>query len=210
MNKSLVTNIAAVGLIIIGFITPVYSYQVKTMGLYAFSGAITNWLAIHMLFEKVPFLYGSGIITQRFEDFKIGIKELVMNQFFTAENIQKFVSQSSALPVIDPDLVFLKLKEAVLESQLGPMLNMFGGEAALEPLRPKVAQKLTEIMSELSSSASPGFTENISIIVDKRLDELTPQMVKDIIQQMIRAHLGWLVVWGGVFGAIIGLLSTLI
>jgi len=35
-----------------------------------------------MLFEKIPFLYGSGVIELRFKDFKSGIKNLVMSQFF--------------------------------------------------------------------------------------------------------------------------------
>jgi uncharacterized membrane-anchored protein YjiN (DUF445 family) len=46
----------------------------------------------------------------------------------------------------------------------------------------------------------------IEHIVDRRLDELTPQLVKEIVQAMIKKHLGWLVVWGGVLGGLIGLL----
>jgi len=52
--------------------------------------------------------------------------------------------------------------------------------------------------------------KKINLIVEQRLDELTPNMVKDIIQKMISEHLGWLVVWGGVFGGLIGLLAALI
>ena len=35
-----------------------------------------------MLFEKVPFLYGSGVIPAHFEEFKQGINNLMMEQFF--------------------------------------------------------------------------------------------------------------------------------
>lgn len=208
MNKSLITNIIAILLIITGYFSPLYSFEIKTMGLYAFSGAVTNWLAIHMLFEKVPGLYGSGVIVKRFEDFKVGIRELIMTQFFTSENINKFLASGASSLAIDPDMVFIKLKEAVLESQFGSMLSMFGGEAALEPLRPKVAEKLNEILAEVGNSEGSTLPKDIEVILETRLNELTPQMVKDIIQNMIREHLGWLVVWGGIFGAIIGLLST--
>jgi uncharacterized membrane-anchored protein YjiN (DUF445 family) len=44
-------------------------------------------------------------------------------------------------------------------------------------------------------------------IVDRRLDELTPQLVKEIVQAMIKKHLGWLVVWGGVLGGLIGIVA---
>lgn len=232
MNKSLITNLISIVLIIIGYLSPVYSDLIKTMGLYSFSGAITNWLAIHMLFEKIPYLYGSGIITERFEEFKVGIKSLIMNQFFTQENFEKFMASNSGSLIkieeeaifksIDFDKIFDKLKMAIIESPFGAMLGMFGGEEALEPLKPQFEGKFKEIIKDLieddnfiknltqGSEEDNLLLSNVKDIVDQRLNELTPSMVKDIIQEMIREHLGWLVVWGGVFGAIIGAITTFI
>jgi uncharacterized membrane protein YheB (UPF0754 family) len=232
MNKSLLTNLLSIALIIIGHFSPFYSAQLKTMGLYSFSGAITNWLAIHMLFEKVPGLYGSGIITERFEEFKKAIRNLMMNQFFTAVNFEKFMSSNSSslinieeeaiMKSIDFDQVFNKLKSAIMESSFGGMLGMFGGEAALEPLKPQFHAKFQEIISDIlsnedfiknlvnTSESNSGLSSQIESMVDSRLDELTPKMVKEIIQEMIKEHLGWLVVWGGIFGAVIGLITTLV
>ena len=67
MNKSMITNLIALVTVLAGYLgeQPI----VFTMGLFALSGAITNWLAVHMLFEKVPLLYGSGVIPARFEEF---------------------------------------------------------------------------------------------------------------------------------------------
>jgi hypothetical protein len=62
LNKSVITNLVAVAIIILGYISPVLPNLIKSIGFFALSGAITNWLAIYMLFEKVPFLYGSGVI----------------------------------------------------------------------------------------------------------------------------------------------------
>lgn len=232
MNKSLVTNIISILIIAISYVSPVFQENLRAMGLYSFSGAITNWLAVHMLFEKVPGLYGSGIITERFEEFKIGIRSLVMNQFFTKENFEKFMSESSSsilnieeeavVSTIDFDNVFEKLKAAIMESPFGSMIGMFGGPSALDGLKPQFEIKFKEIISDIirdenfisnltsKSESSGGLFESIEELVDGRLNELTPKMVKDIIQDMIRDHLGWLVVWGGVFGAIIGLLTTLL
>ncbi len=47
-----------------------------------------------MLFEKVPLLYGSGVVPNHFEDFKRGIRELIMDQFFTSENMEKFLADT--------------------------------------------------------------------------------------------------------------------
>ncbi|MDB4644396.1 DUF445 domain-containing protein, partial [bacterium] len=87
LNKSLLTNLITILLAIGGYF---WSGSLLSIGLFAFSGALTNWLAIHMLFEKVPGFYGSGVIPARFEDFKIGIHRLIMQQFFTEENITRF------------------------------------------------------------------------------------------------------------------------
>lgn len=230
MNKSLLTNLASLALILFGYFSPWYGNILLTMGLYSFSGAITNWLAIHMLFEKIPFLYGSGIITERFEEFKLGIKSLIMNQFFTKENFNKFLGENSKdllaieedtiLASIDFDKVFNKLKEAILDSSFGAMLGMFGGPSALDPLKPQFEKKFKEIIAEIladdkflqnfssNSANDDSLIDNVQAMVDLRLNELTPIMVKNIIQDMIREHLGWLVVWGGVFGALIGLATT--
>jgi uncharacterized membrane protein YheB (UPF0754 family) len=216
MNKSLLTNLIAILMIVASQFVNVYQEHVFYTGVFALSGAITNWLAIHMLFEKVPFLYGSGVIPNRFEDFKAGIKQLIINEFFNREHIEKFFNEAaSGTPSeigskIDKDRIFEHLVQAIEESSLGGMLSMVGGKQALEPLREPVKKKLDEILAELVGSKGAGTPTDVLIkkieeIVDGRLEQLTPQMVKEIVQDMIRKHLGWLVVWGGVFGGLIGL-----
>ena len=59
MNKSLITNVVALALMGVGYFLP--NHYAFYAGLFAFSGAITNWLAIHMLFEKTDFLGGITI-----------------------------------------------------------------------------------------------------------------------------------------------------
>ena len=53
MNKSLITSLVAILISIIGIMLA--EPHVKNIGFYALSGALTNWLAIYMLFEKIPF-----------------------------------------------------------------------------------------------------------------------------------------------------------
>ena len=231
MNKSIITNGLAFTLVLLGFILD--NVILKTVGLFAVSGALTNWIAVHMLFEKIPGLYGSGVIPERFEDFKNGIRTLVMEQFFSEENIQRFLSDNNQpihvnfAPIIQKvDLAptFDSLVEVIKDSSFGQMLGMFGGVEALEPMRRPFVDKMEAALEDITQD--PKFTlllqeeltqpdmqlelhQKINQIVEQRLSELTPKMVKDIIQNMIREHLGWLVVWGGVFGGLIGLLAAL-
>ncbi|WP_434926225.1 DUF445 domain-containing protein [Shewanella sp. HL-SH2] len=231
MNKSLFTNLIATLFVLVGYlmVQPI----ILTIGMFALSGAITNWLAVYMLFEKVPGLYGSGVVPNRFEEFKAGIKHLMMEQFFTQENIDRFltVSDSKSIdltPVIEKvDLTpsFDALVSTVEKSSLGGMLAMFGGVEALMPLKEPFIDKMKQSLIELSQSdqfnqilvnelEQPNVIADIQAkvanIVDQRLDELTPDLVKQIIQDMIKKHLGWLVVWGGVLGGVIGAIAALI
>jgi uncharacterized membrane-anchored protein YjiN (DUF445 family) len=234
MNKNVVTNGVAAVITLAGW----YLQQpmLLSVGLFALSGALTNWLAVHMLFEKVPLLYGSGVIPARFEQFKAGIYQLVMTQFFSSDNIDRFLAdkqQSHSVtfdfaPVIEQsDLspAFDSLLKVVEQSSFGTMLGMFGGSAALLPLKEPFIGKLKSALTEISQTDEfnqlvlaqldkpeqlEGIRTQVNAIVQQRLNELTPELVKDIIQQMIRQHLGWLVVWGGVFGGLIGLLAAVI
>lgn len=234
MNKSDITNLITVLIMAYGYSNG--NNIIFMVGLFALSGAVTNTLAIHMLFEKVPFLYGSGVIESKFTEFKLAIHNLMMNQFFTKENLEKFFQEevNSAKKTIDFEKILNKtdfspayesLKESVMQSSFGGMLGMFGGEAALEPLREPFTKKLQASIISISSSdtfqeivnealKSEDLNEDIynklSKIVNARLEELTPKMVKELVQDMIKEHLVWLVVWGAVFGGLIGLVSALV
>ena len=160
LNKSLTTNLVALAIICASYPSPKYNEIIYQTGLFALSGGITNWLAIHMLFEKVPFFYGSGVIPSRFEEFKLGIKQLVMTEFFTPENINVFVEQQTEVfsadinNMIDFDRVFDGLVEAIENSSMGSMLAMLGGRKALQPLKEPVSLKLQEILSEIKEVKS--------------------------------------------------------
>jgi len=234
INKSLVTNLTAILLIPLSFLIPDadLSKAVLYAGIFAFSGAITNLLAIHMLFEKVPFLIGSGVIVNRFESFKSAIKKLMMTQFFTKEQLDNFFANEEKkidlTPIIeetDFSPAFDALSKTVMESSFGGMLGMFGGENALEALREPFSSKLRSAVIRIvksdsfnaqmqeylsDSSLSDDMLVKIEEVITARLEELTPQLVKEMVQELIREHLGWLVVWGGVFGGLIGLGSSFV
>ena len=233
-NKALITNLIAALIIGLSFVSPQYQAQLFAVGIFALSGAVTNWLAVHMLFEKVPFLYGSGVIPNQFEAFRSSIKDLIMQQFFTEENVNRFLldeesSMSNVIDIkpvlnaIDYDQIFQSLLDVITNSSLGSMLAMVGGTKVLDGLRDPFKEKISHEIGSMvhnekfqialkNSMNNEQLTEDIlnkiSTVIDSRVDELTPKMVKEIVQEMIHQHLGWLVVWGGLFGGIIGLIVS--
>jgi uncharacterized membrane protein YheB (UPF0754 family) len=227
-DKNISTNAVAVAVILFGYLVDAHFF--KSIGFFALSGAITNWLAIHMLFEKVPFLYGSGVIPERFEEFKSSIKNLMMAQFFTVENIEQFIEKEEQeggkvlnleplLAVVDYEKIYESLVSCIMESSFGGMLAMMGGAEALAPLKEPVTLRMQATLSEMVDSESfkaalkygldshkigTDLVAKIETVIDTRLAELTPQLVKEMVQAIIHEHLGWLVVWGGVFGGLLG------
>ena len=231
MPKSLLTDLISLLIIILAYIVaPAYHHAFLFTGLFALSGAVTNQLAIHMLFEKVPFLYGSGVIEKNFNIFKDSIKEMIMKQFFSKEQLGQFFAQEEQKIDLSPLVenadftpAFEALSKTVMESQFGGAISMFGGEQALEGLREPFSQKLKLAVSGIVSSEtfklrldqhiqnsalSDDMIKSVETLIVRRLEELTPRMVKELVQELIHEHLGWLVVWGGVFGGFIGLLSS--
>jgi len=229
MDKGWITNGVSLGVVGVSYMVEgALGSALRSAGLFALSGAITNQLAIHMLFEKVPFLYGSGIIIDRFESIRTALKILIMEQFFTPEKIESFVrSQERTInlaPIIeetDFTPAYNALVRSVMDSPLGGMLGMFGGEAIIgklkEPFLEKIKASTIEIaqsesfMNALNTHLHQGgshLSGSIEEIVESRLAELTPEMVKEMLHALMKEHLGWLVVWGGVFGGAIGLVSS--
>jgi hypothetical protein len=231
-NKSFLTTIISLVIVIAGYLIPVQRDLIKSIGFFALSGAITNWLAVYMLFERVPFLYGSGVIPDRFEEFKRSIKELMMGQFFTIGNIEQFIETEEQqggrvlnleplLNAVDYERIYQGLVSSIMSSSFGAILAMMGGAEALAPLKGPIIEKLRTALVGIADSDNfaaalkhgldahkigADIVVKIEMVIDKRLDELTPQLVKEMVQAIIREHLGWLVVWGGFFGGLMGAL----
>ena len=190
-----------------------------------------------MLFERVPGLYGSGVIPLRFEEFKVGIRKLIMDQFFNNADLESFFhgagetseklseSLKKAIDDLDLDAAFESLIDVIMTSSFANMLSMVGGRDALNPLRSPFVEKMRDyfqnqfaesdfqeqVQAALKNALDDeAIREKVADLIDQRLDQMTPEMVKDIVQEMIRKHLGWLVVWGCVFGGMIGLIVTII
>lgn len=237
MSKSLLSNLIAAALVLVGLLMGgPWSGVVLNTGLFALSGGITNWLAIHMLFERVPGLYGSGVVQLRFEEFKRGIRELIMEQFFDRADLQASFqglgeqseglrsALGEAIDEVNLDGAFDSLLEVIMSSSFAGMLGMIGGKEALTSLKDPFVRRMRDYLKTqlargkldryMATALGKALDEEairsrLAALIDRRLEQLTPVMVKDIVKRMIREHLGWLVVWGCAFGGLIGFIVSL-
>ncbi len=228
-NKSFWTHAIASSVLAFGVLLPAdFAHRAIFIqaALFALSGAVTNWLAVYMLFEKIPLVYGSGVVPTHFEEFKAGIHKMVIENFFTEEKISKITqnlsqqfSKEQIVQKINLDDLFDDFVNVICDSSFGSFLSMLGGRTALEVLREPFKKEMSrrvdtmidtlQIEEKIAQMTDPQMLlEKIESLIDNRLNELTPEGVKKLVEDMIRKHLGWLVVWGGVFGGLIGALSA--
>ena len=233
VDKSIVSNGIALLLILFGALLEGSTGDiVLSTGLLALSGGVTNWLAIHMLFERVPGLYGSGVIPLRFEEFKVGIRELIMEQFFDRVDLDSFLGSQTgddktsmservateigkSLDGIDLDSAFDRLLDVILASSFGGMLGMLGGRDALAGLRePFIAEMKDYLVSQFSPEqlhqriekliASGDGAVSIREKLEEVIDGLLNEMTPEIVKSVIQNMIKKHLGWLVVWGAVFG------
>lgn len=208
---------------------------ILSAGIFGFSGGITNWLAVKMLFERVPLLYGSGVIPNRFKDIRQAIKKTLMESFFDREYLETYLQEKSSdfLQSINiATLISDKIKDPSIDSVIlnkfmeisrkpeGAFLMMFANmvPGGMEGMLKMIKPLLINLSEEMSQQLMATFSLETKIDIDKirieidnflttKVEQITPEMLKKIIEDVIREHLGWLIIWGNIFGALLGIIS---
>ena len=212
-DKHLTPNLLALAVVILSLALPQpWQALALSTGLFALSGSLTNWLAVHMLFERVPGLYGSGVITLHFEEFKAGIMRMVHEELFSQDKIERLLSSngdsasstdpstptssSSAgnlgqaidlapmLAAIDLDAAFDQLVQTIVESSFGSMLAMVGGETALQPLRDPFKKRMHTFLN--NAAQSPAIQ---AAITDQISKAASSDAFIEKLEQLLRARL---------------------
>jgi len=244
-NKSFLSNCTSFTILLIGVVLTYTigeesasgykaSRYILSFGLFAFSGGITNWLAVKMLFDKVIFLYGSGVIPNRFVEIREALKEMIMTSFFDEEHMSGFMKEniknvvdieSSCNELIDSPKMSALMDQKLNEQLQNPlavlMMASFGiqNPTSLIPMvKPMLMNFAKGMVPEIQKSVRKVVEEagdakkmrgQIDKLLEDRLQYLTAEAVKEQMEDVIRRHLHWLVIWGNVFGGFIGLLSAI-
>jgi uncharacterized membrane protein YheB (UPF0754 family) len=233
IDKSLLSNAAAAAVIAAGYLLPGTAGELLlSTGLFALSGAVTNWLAIHMLFERVPGLYGSGIIPLRFEEFKSGIRELIMEQFFDRVELEEVLGSQGAnsaggldkkvaaqvqeaIDEVDLDQAFERLLDVILASSFGGMLGMLGGRDALAGLREPFAQEMRDYLAGAFTAedierrvqalfSQGGADDSLRQRIENLIDGRLNEMTPQVVKEVVQKMIKAHLGWLVVWGAVFG------
>ena len=213
-----------------------FASLVLAFGLFGFAGGVTNWLAVKMLFDRIPGLIGSGVIPRRFQDILGALKTMIIETFFEEKFLRAYLDERSGTLLEGLDLkgrlegamggpgfdekLATKLEQLSTTPEgmmLATLAPMFGGFQTMVPM---IKPMLVGVGLELVTTLTDNFDLNevmdvkkvraeIERVLDQRMQTLTPAKVKRMMSTVIKEHLGWLVVWGNVFGGLIGIAAWL-
>ena len=187
MNKGTVSNSISATLLVVGLVLGYSDVDgaaqtlVLSVGMFAFSGGVTNSVAVKMLFDRVPGLYGSGGIQSRFTEIREEIKRLILDEFFTEENLERFLRGRSR----DVDLLsYVKgpgganPAVAFVETQWGQLTS----PELLDPLLEEQVEKTLE-SSTLGGLLSLMGRDTILDIVRTFVESFTGALKKKVLEK---------------------------
>lgn len=191
------------------FITPLIS---------AFTGWVTTWIAIKMLFHprkpvKVLGFTLQGIFPKNQQEIAIKLGQVVSRELLSFEEIEQKITSAENLEKLKPEIEkhiddFLrnKLKEVF------PMLSMFIGEKTIAQLKEAFLNELQSLFPVLMKSYMNKLQHDLNLerIVVEKVANFSTEKLEDILDQITRKEFKFLEIVGGLFGLLIGLLQVLI
>ena len=200
LNYSGLINTVLATLVILGllcnhaFNEQYIGHILTTIGLYGLSGSVTNVVAIIMIFDKIPFIIGSGLIEENFEGFKEKLQKTLMTYLFSQ-------APSLSQQGLDYQLLAEKVYPSLLKTSFGVMFQWLSVE--------QVAALLKEIRLEDTMLQSIGPNEWDHYLT-KQINQLSAKQIKELVFQILDDHLQWLVFWGAILGMMIGGIDLLL
>lgn len=189
---------------------------VITILLSAFTGWITTWIAIKMLFHPRKPLKCMGMTVQgifpknqRLIAEKLG--QVVSKELLSFSEIEQKVTSPENLEKLKPEIeahidVFLneKIKEVF------PMLSMFIGEKTIAQLKAAFLSELENLFPVLMKGYMAKLQHDLDLekIVTEKVAGFSSEKLEDILQQITKKEFQFLEVIGGVFGFLIGLIQV--
>ena len=195
-----------------------FTGYIITILLSTFTGWVTTWIAIKMLFHprkpiKILGLTIQGIFpkNQRLIAQKLG--QVVGKELLSFDEIEQKVTNPENLQKLRPEIEahvdnFLhnKLKEVF------PMLAMFIGDKTINQLKDAFLLELENLFPVLMKNYMNKLQHDLDLekIVTEKVANFSSEKLEDILNQITKKEFKFLEFIGGFFGLLIGLVQVLV
>ncbi len=190
--------------------------NIITILLSTFTGWVTTWIAIKMLFHprrpiKILGLTIQGIFpkNQRIIAEKLG--QVVGKELLSFDEIEQKVTNPENLQKLRPDIEhhidnFLRNKL----QEVFPMLSMLIGEKTILQLKDAFLLELETLFPVLMKSYMTKLEKDLDLekIVTEKVASFSSEKLEDILNQITKKEFKFLEFVGGFFGLIIGIIEV--
>ncbi len=194
----------------------VMSY-ISTIILSTFTGWITTWIAIKMLFHprkpiKIFGLTIQGIFPKNQRQIAEKLGQVVGKELLSFKEIEEKVTNPENIEKLRPEIEahiddFLrnKIKEVF------PMIAMFIGEKTITQLKEAFLTELESLFPVLMKSYMNKLEKDLDLekIVTEKVAGFSSEKLEDILQQITKREFQFLEFVGGFFGFLIGIIQVI-
>jgi len=206
---------------------------IRAFGLFGFAGGMTNWLAIRMMFDKIPFLIGSGILLNNFVEIRDNVKKTTMETYFDAGHLSHYVTQKTEIilnslqldesirevirsPAVQA-IISDKIEEVFSTPEglvIGLVVNKEKIKQNIMPSIENAGKDIVPLVSQLIRTSEhlseDKLRDQIDRLITSKLVEMQPKNIIAVVKDMVETELGWVIVWGNIFGGLLGLLLEVV
>lgn len=186
--------------------------------LSTFTGWVTTWIAIKMLFHprnpvNILGFKLQGIFPKNQQLIAQKLGQVVSKEFLSFAEIEAKVTNPDNLQMLKPEIekhIDKFLREKLTD--LFPMLSMFIGDKTINQLKDAFLMELESLFPILMKSYMTKLEKDLDLekIVTEKVASFSSEKLEDILNQITKKEFKFLEVIGGVFGFLIGLVQILI
>jgi len=195
-----------------------WTHYIVPVLLSAFTGWVTTWIAVKMLFHprKPINIFGfklQGIFPKNQQLIAEKLGQVVSKEFLSFAEIEAKVTNPENLQQLKPEIeqhIDKFLKEKL--STVFPMLSMFIGEKTINQLKEAFLMELENLFPILMKSYMTKLEKDLDLekIVTEKVASFSSEKLEDILDQITKKEFQFLEFIGAVFGLFIGLIQVLI
>ena len=195
-----------------------WSHFIIPVILSAFTGWVTTWIAIKMLFHprRPLHFFGlkiQGIFPKNQQLIAQKLGQMVSKELLSFAEIEMKVTDPENLKQLKPEIekhIDLFLREKI--KVVFPMLSMFIGEKTITQLKAAFLMELESLFPVLMKSYMNKLEKELDLekIVTEKVAGFSTEKLEDILDQITKKEFKFLELIGALFGLLIGLIQVLI
>lgn len=183
----------------------------------AFTGWITTWVAIKLLFHprkprRFAGLSIQGIFPKNQMLIAKKLGQVVSKELLSFSEIETKVTDPENLKKLRPEIekhIDIFLREKIKDTF--PLLSVFIGEKTINQLKAAFLMELESLFPVLMKSYMTKLEQDLDLekIVTEKVAGFSSEKLEDILDQITKKEFRFLEIIGGVFGFLIGIIQVI-